>query len=192
MKRTLSISLCALLLSAPLAVAQVRVAQDRVAQGQNVQGGTAGRIDEPVATDVFVQRASASSRFEIRSSELARQKAGSDVLKGFAQEMIRDHTTMGQRLQAALGSAARPQTPEAELQEPMFRKVLEQLEQASGAQFDQLYTEAQMNAHEDAVTLFRTYASSGEDERLRAFAKESLPTLERHRVRIREIAEKRG
>ena len=183
MKSTMTLSLAALLLAAPPAFAQ-----QRFAQGQQVQGGTAGRINTPVSTETFVQRAAASSRFAIKSSELAKRKADSKVLKGFAQEMIRDHTTASQRMYAALGNRAH--APGAVVQESTFGKIMRELDQASGEEFDRLYTQAQVKAHEAAVDLFRTYAASGTDDDLRAFAKEMLPTLERHRVRVLEIAQK--
>lgn len=203
MRHTLSIGLCALMLAAPAALAQTGGTQQRnmpatpQAQTQQPQGPqgsnlATGQINTPVSTQTFVQRATASNMFEIESSELAQQMAQSDAVKGFAKEMIRDHTTAGQRMRQALGNTAKAETPSAEMTDPEMQQTLRNLRQAKGAEFDKLYIEAQVKAHEEAVQLFRTYATSGEDEKLRAFAKETLPTLERHRVNIREIEKKRG
>jgi predicted outer membrane protein len=58
--------------------------------------------------------------------------------------------------------------------------MLNQLASAPPRQFDRLYGRMQVAAHQEAVALFTTYAQSGEDPSLRAFAQSALPTLQHH------------
>lgn len=63
---------------------------------------------------------------------------------------------------------------------PKHQKMLDQLQCAKGADFDTLYLDMEPQAHMEAVSLFRTYAGSGDDQALVGFAKETLPNLETH------------
>jgi putative membrane protein len=45
----------------------------------------------------------------------------------------------------------------------------------------------QRKAHEEAITLFKRYADHGDDAALKSFAKNTLPTLEKHRTAIQKI-----
>jgi putative membrane protein len=46
--------------------------------------------------------------------------------------------------------------------------------------FDNTYVDQQVLAHEETVTLMRTYAESGDNPQLRSVALGTLPVVERH------------
>ena len=46
--------------------------------------------------------------------------------------------------------------------------------------FDSAYVDAQLQAHEDAVATFKDYAANGPTTAVKAFAENTLPTLEHH------------
>ncbi len=48
----------------------------------------------------------------------------------------------------------------------------------------------QLKAHKDAVDLFTTESKDGKDVDLRAFASETLPTLQAHLDHIKTISDK--
>ena len=58
---------------------------------------------------------------------------------------------------------------------------------ASRSDFDSLYTEMQVQAHEQAVDLFSSYAEQDDREPLREFAATTLPVLEEHLEQAREL-----
>jgi predicted outer membrane protein len=58
--------------------------------------------------------------------------------------------------------------------------LLRQLEGAQGTAFDQLYIRQQVQAHMQAVDLFRNYAMSGDNAQLKQWASATLPTLQEH------------
>jgi putative membrane protein len=138
-----------------------------------------------VATPDFAKTVMSSNEFEIQSSKLAEEKAAAADVKEFAKQMIADHTKAGEGLKAALEKSN--MTPEPPKLSPKHAAMVEQLKAASGEDFQMLYIDMQMQAHMEAVTLFRTYSGSGDDQNVVAFAKETLPTLEMHLMHVKEL-----
>lgn len=138
-----------------------------------------------VATPDFAKTVMSSNEFEIQSSKLAEEKAAAADVKEFAKQMIADHTKAGEGLKAALEKSN--MTPEAPKLASKHAAMVEQLKAASGEDFQMLYIDMQMQAHMEAVTLFRTYSGSGDDQNVVAFAKETLPTLEMHLMHVKEL-----
>lgn len=136
----------------------------------------------------FVTTAGSSNRFEIESSQLALNNTVSDEVKDFAQRMIDDHSRAGEAMKAALDDAGLT----APAAKPEFTnkhaQMLEQLKGAEGEAFGEAYVDMQVQAHNEAVTLFSDYAQSGEEQALVQFAEETLPTLKEHQQHINEIA----
>lgn len=135
-----------------------------------------------VAPESFVATAASSNAFEIRSSELAAQKATQPALKAFATQMIADHKAAAEGLKAA---AAGLSVPEALA--PKHAAMIGLLEGADGAAFDMIYTDMQAGAHAEAVTLFSAFSAHGSEPALKAFAAKTLPTLETHKMHIDQI-----
>lgn len=137
-----------------------------------------------IATPDFAKMVASSNAFEIRSSELARDKATSEDVKAFAAGMITDHTKAGKELMAALDQMA---PPAGDPLSPKHAAMIALLEGARDADFERLYIDMQAGAHMEAVSLFRTFSKSGDDVEVVAFAKAALPVLERHETHIMEI-----
>lgn len=157
------------------------------------QAGMAGAADaaDPMMTIApadFEKVVMSSNAFEIRSSELARDKATSQDVKDFAAQMITDHAAADEKLKAAMGQAA---APPADPLSPKHAAMIALLQAADAAAFEPLYIDMQAGAHREAVSLFRTFSKSGpdsgDDAAVVSFAKATLPTLERHETHIMEI-----
>jgi len=139
----------------------------------------------PMSAATFIERARAGNAFEIESSRLAADKATQPALKTFARLMIDDHSRADKRL-AGL-AADRGQTEAPVTMEPRQQRSMESLQNATGAEFDRLYASAQLEAHQMAVQLYQSYAETGTDEKLRAFARETLPVLQGHLKQIQNL-----
>jgi putative membrane protein len=128
------------------------------------------------STQDFVTKVSVSDMFEIQSSKLAVQK-GNENVRAFARQMITDHTKTSSELKGMVGKAKAklPSGLDAEHQ-----KMLDQLQKLAGDQFSQTYAGMQVQAHEEAVKLFESYASGGDDAQLKAWAAKTLPALKEH------------
>jgi putative membrane protein len=138
----------------------------------------------------FVNKAAGSNMFEIDSSKVALERAKSQEVKAFAQQMIDDHTKAGEELKqtvSKIGSGPVPETLDAE-----HKADLSALSNKSGADFDRAYSLAQRKAHDDAVTLFSGFADSGAQPDLKAFAAKTLPTLKDHLQQVQELSKTVG
>lgn len=60
----------------------------------------------------------------------------------------------------------------------------------AGNSFDATYIHAMLAGHNNTVQMFETYATTGKDPDVRAFARQALPTLKAHLAAIKAINEK--
>lgn len=140
--------------------------------------GANSLIGRAPSTEDFVAQASASDLFEIESSKLALEK-GDDATKTFAQQMITDHEKTSAELKALISDGKVAGTPATALTAE-HREEVDELAQLSGAEFKEEYFDDQVDAHEDAVDLFKRYAEGGDNPELKAWAAKTLPALEHH------------
>lgn len=138
--------------------------------------------------DSFIEKAGGSNDWEIRSSELSKTKAAADGVKELAHMLIVDHVAAAVKLKTMLKSKAdRPETLPRPVLAPKYALMLRQLQAVNGAEFDALYLDMQLEAHMEAIALFRTYAGSGKDQALVGFARDTLPTLENHLGHVKQL-----
>lgn len=135
----------------------------------------------------FVMQASIANMFEIESSKLACDKSLNPEVRKFAECMIMDHNKAGEELVKTLQTSKSGAVREIKL-DYKHQELVNQLKMASpGAGFDKRYIDAQTKGHAEAVKLFKEYAQHGQDAALKTFAKNTLPTLERHHALIKAI-----
>ena len=139
----------------------------------------------PESANAYVNAAGASDQFEIQSSQIALTKAQRPEVRAFAQTMIDHHAATTRALMAA--ARASGITPPAPTLMPMQREMIEALQQAPAASFDQLYVSQQIPAHEMALALHRTYAAQGDAPELQTTARAAVPIVERHLAQARQL-----
>ena len=143
-------------------------------------GSTATRGDA-LAAAAFVRAAATSDLYEMEASRLAEQRSQNAEVKRFAQHMLRDHGKTTGELKDMLpqlqGVSAQQMATSLDRQ---HQALLEQLQGAQGAEFDRAFARQQVQSHQAAVDLFRAYAQSGDDARLKQWASQTLPSLEGH------------
>jgi putative membrane protein len=124
----------------------------------------------------FVNEAATSDIFEIQSSKLAAAQTDGDV-QSFANQMITDHTKTTSDLQGlAPGANVTLPTQMTSSQQGM----LDKLKDLKGKDFAKQYMDDQVSAHKDAVSLFERYGKGGDNDKLKAWATQTLPTLQHH------------
>jgi putative membrane protein len=149
-----------------------------------VEGATSAAVGQMSAATTmtasgFVTAAATSDMFEIAAARIALGRAGNPALKEFARKMIHDHAASTVKLKSILASSGLTVTPPSDLDERR-RGLINNLNAASDANFDKLYLDQQVAAHEEAVTLFKGYADHGDTPALKDFAAATLPTIEAH------------
>ncbi|MBV1796949.1 DUF4142 domain-containing protein [Siccirubricoccus sp. G192] len=193
MRKLALLATTAIIIAAP-AFAQTQPERSRAAQAQNAQsqGGTpaAGTRAEVVNATEFVRMAAVSDMFEIESSRLAEQRSQNAQVKEFAQHMVRDHQKTTTELQQMIRQASA--APLSGLQMPQsldqrHQAMVQQLQGAQGAQFDRLYAQQQVQAHQMAVDMFRNYGQSGDNAALKQWASQTLPTLQQHLQQAQQL-----
>ena len=99
--------------------------------------------------------------------------------------IIADHTRLSSELTAAAQSAGVP-TPPPSLA-PHHAQMLEQLRATPAGNFDAVYRQQQVLAHQEALNVHRTYAASGDVPALRAAATRAVPAIEMHLQRVQSM-----
>lgn len=148
--------------------------------------GAPGTATDPNASRIsaqdFISCAAMGDMLELESSKLASSMADSKS-KTFANRMIKDHTATSNELKP-IAQKLNVTIPTA--LDKAHADKLDKLKQAKGADFDKLYDEMQVEAHEGAVGMFETYSRNGEDAQLKAFAEKHLRALREHLKMARE------
>ncbi|WP_243450938.1 DUF4142 domain-containing protein [Sphingosinicella sp. CPCC 101087] len=139
----------------------------------------------PEERTAYVAMAGSSDLYEIQSGQLAQQKAQRDELRQFGQMLVQHHTQTTQQVMSAARSAGMNPPPPSLT--PMHRRMLDDLQQASGAAFDNLFVRQQIQAHEMALGLHQNYARNGDAPPLRTAANSAVPIITQHLERARQL-----
>jgi putative membrane protein len=134
----------------------------------------------------FMTQAAAGGMAEVEMARLALEKASSDDVKKYAQQMIDDHTKANEELMhvASQKGVTLPTGPDAK-----HMALMERMRNASGAAFDRMYIkEAGVKDHASMEKLFMKESNGGRDADARAFAAKTLPTVQMHLRMAREMS----
>lgn len=133
----------------------------------------------------FLKQATEAGLAEVEAARLAMDKGVNTQVKGYAQQMIDEHTRMHAELRT-LASAKLVRLPiEASIGQ---RARIKLLSASDGASFDRKYADAMgVKAHQDTMKLFQKAAASATDPQVKAFAEKALPALQQHLQTAREL-----
>lgn len=136
-------------------------------------------MNNPLMAPGYLSMAASSDMFEIQSGQLAQQMSQNPAVRNFGSMLVTDHTQSTQMLMAAAAAARLPAMTPALL--PQHQALLDQERAAgSGYAFDQAFQQAQIQAHQQALTLHQNYATSGDVPALRNAAAQIVPVVQRH------------
>jgi putative membrane protein len=144
---------------------------------------TFAMADDTVDAKDFIEEASAKGLAEIESSKLALSKSDAPAVRKFAEAMIADHAKANEELSAIARSKKLEVADEPELLNKAKAKILKQRD---GQSFDEAYANNQVMAHEQTLELFQKAANS-KDAEVKAFARKTLPKLQHHLEKAREL-----
>lgn len=132
----------------------------------------------PDSTDQdFLTNAAHSSRFEIALGTQASKQSENEDVKRYGQMLIDDHTNVLRELEEA-AIAKKLIMPNA--MEEREASMLKSLSMLSGAEFDRVFKEIAINAHEHAIVLFEKAAHTLNDVEFRTWASQKLPSHRSH------------
>nr|MBA3442304.1 DUF4142 domain-containing protein [Pyrinomonadaceae bacterium] len=163
-----------------------------MSRGQGANQGMSGSAESMISNDdrKFMMAAAEGGMSEVEMAKVALEKASSDSVKQFAQKMIDDHTKANDKLKeiASKKGVTLPTAPDAKRQ-----RTMDKLQQLSGAEFDRAYMkEAGNKDHDKQAKLFQKQADRGKDAEVKAFAAETLPTVQMHLQMARDMSGQMG
>jgi putative membrane protein len=139
------------------------------------------------STPGFVEKVAISDMYEVQAGKLAAEKGESEAIKTFGQQMVDAHTKTSEELLQIVkskdGKIKMPTSLDAKHQQ-----MLDDLKNASAEDFDKIYADQQIDAHQDAVDIFADYASQGPDADIQQFAKKTLPSIKHHLEDAKKLA----
>lgn len=116
----------------------------------------------------------------LRSSQLARSRSGSPLVRAFAEMEFREQTGLSQVLGDISGMRG-PPPPDAR-----FAAAEAQLQRARGSEFDVLFGRGQIEAHEVALRIQEDYLRGGRNQHLRHVATLARGQILDHLTLLRE------
>lgn len=125
----------------------------------------------------FVTQAAQGGMAEVELGNVAHAEGSSAMVKQFGKRMATDHAKAGTALSAAAAAAGLtvPTSPSAKQD-----AIVSRMKDKKGARFDKAYANAMIKDHRDTVALFEREAKTGSNAKLKAFAQDTLPTLNDH------------
>lgn len=138
----------------------------------------------------FLEAAAHAGHTEIEASKLAQTKSSNSEVKSFAETIITDHTKVGNELDQ-LAASKNVKVP---IEPSLTQKAkIKMLGAYTDGNFDKHYVrQIGVDAHEDAVKLFRKASKEAKDPEVKAFAEKNLPGLEHHLEMAKTLASKTG
>lgn len=125
----------------------------------------------------FVQKAAQADMLKIRAAEIAFSRALAPTTREFASTMAMAHGASHDGLQGL--AMSKSVTLPTRLTRH-HRKMLERLQKQPSKDFDKQYAETMQEAHREAIALFTETAKDSKDADVRAFANNTLLTLQDH------------
>jgi putative membrane protein len=131
------------------------------------------------STPDFIQNAAMSDMYEVQAGKLATEKGQSDAVKQLGQQMVDAHTKTTEELTGIVKTKNIKVDLPTKL-DAKHQKLIDDLNSASADNFDKAYAKQQVDAHQEAVNLFKKYGAKGDDPDVKQFAENTLPTIQHH------------
>lgn len=138
-----------------------------------------GNVGKPIDDISFVARATESGRKEVASARDALPQLKDSDLKRIAEMLVNDHGDANAKLTRIAEARKWPlPAPQRQVAPPAG---------TASPDFDAKWTAEMIAAHERSVALYTAQASGGEDQELRKYARETLPTIQNHLAELRRL-----
>lgn len=127
----------------------------------------------------FVNLVAQTDMTEAHLGQLAAEQASSQAVKDYGQTLVSDHTADYNQI-TALATKANLTVPKG--LDAEHEKAIAPFEKLKGAAFDRKYIHMMIPGHETAIAAYDKESRDGQNADLKAYAKQTLPTLEKHKA----------
>ncbi|RZU77293.1 putative outer membrane protein [Micromonospora kangleipakensis] len=126
---------------------------------------------------------------EIVMGNMAQQKGKNQQVKDLGKQFVTDHTQLDQTVQSTAQqlNVQLPSEPTADEQ-----KVIDRLNNLSGAEFDKAWVTAELAGHIQAIQATQTEISQGSEQSVVQLAQDALPVLQAHVDALTALAQTLG
>lgn len=138
-----------------------------------------GDVGKPVDDISFLALATETGRKDMNAARDALVQLTDPELKRVAEALIQVHVDANTRMARIADAKKWPMPPSQGLTAPPAG--------TTSADFDAHWTDDMIFSHERAVALYSAQAQGGEDPELRAYARDTLPTLQHHLAELRRL-----
>ena len=163
---------------------------EAVDKAQDAAAGPVGQMSASTMgsnlVSAYVPNAAMSDMYEIQAADIALERSRNARVKELAQMIKTDHTAASNEFKGIVPTAA----PDIALPTSLDQRrqgMIDNLRSASAADFDTVYLDQQIAAHEEGVTLNNGFKDNTDAPALAAFAAKVLPKIQAHLDRAKEI-----
>lgn len=159
-----------------IAISIFAFAQASKPESTNGPGGTSDQD--------FVNLAAQTDMTEAHLGQLAESNAKSQAVKDYAQMLVTEHTADYKQL-SMIASQAGLSVPKG--LDAKHDKMATTFEKLKGPAFDKRYIHEMMLGHQTAIAAYNKESREGQNEKLKAYATQALPTLEKHEKGAKDL-----
>jgi putative membrane protein len=134
--------------------------------------------------EIFAINAAYANRSKIELGTLAREHGDNAAIRDYGSTMVTDYTTALSDLQSI---ADKKNIKLSDKLDSAHTALKQKLMMLSGTQFDTTYINAMIADHEKMIAEFDTESRNGQDQDLVAYATNSLPNLNDHLAKAKEV-----
>lgn len=129
----------------------------------------------------FIKKAADGGRTEVELGKIAAEKGGSDAVKDFGNQMVKDHTKINDDLKEVAGKmgVTVPTSVSAK-----HRADIDKMSGMSGAAFDASYVPMMVKDHKKDIAEFEQAEKTVKNDDLKKFISNSLDTMKDHLQKI--------
>ncbi|MES2695707.1 MAG: DUF4142 domain-containing protein [Verrucomicrobiota bacterium] len=160
------------------------VAVRTMMRGYALEPLAAGDTIRP-AEHMFLEKAVATGRLQMRLAELGASQASSSDVRTHAEQLKADTRQLVDALTALIQK--KNSTARQVVESPAMTEIYTTLSSKSGPDFDVQFVRVMSELHEGTIALFEQAASEMKDADVRDLAGAQLPMLRAHRNRIVEL-----
>ena len=179
MKPLLASAACMVLLAA----CNERGASPAVDKAQDMAAAPVGQASAATlganTVDAYVPNAAMADMYEIMGADIAIERSQNAEVKRLATMIKTDHTDASNKFKAILQGMSPPMTPPTGLDQRR-QGLIDNLRSAGAADFDKVYLDQQIAAHNEALTLHRGFSDNTDAAPLAAHARSVVPKIEAH------------
>lgn len=133
----------------------------------------------------FIKMAGEADMVEAHFGQMAQDQASRQDIKDYGQMLVTDHTANYNDL-VALAAKAGGDVPKGI--DAKDNKKIDAFKSLKGAAFDHRFLAEMIQAHQQAIAEFKREAEHGENADVKAFANSTLPKLQEHLEKARDLS----